>query len=92
MMFIFKAAKFVPVWTTILKLREIFVHQTLTEHAPCIQRLQNYTLFKQNVHPGDFENKRLPSHGSDSCLSLKEVYREGKGQESLAQKLLNDMT
>ena len=77
MMYNFKAAKFVPVWTTILKLREIFVHQTLTEHAPGIQRLQNYTLFKQNVHAGDFENKHLPSHGSDSCLSLaclKKVY------------------
>ena len=32
-MFICKTAKFVPVWTTILKIRVIFVHQTLTEHA-----------------------------------------------------------
>ena len=28
-----QTAKFAPVWTTILKIREIFVHQTLTEHA-----------------------------------------------------------
>ena len=26
-------AKFAPVWTNILKIRAIFVHQTLTEHA-----------------------------------------------------------
>ena len=32
-MFIYKTAKFAPVWTTILKIRAIFVHQTLTEHA-----------------------------------------------------------
>ena len=32
-MFIYKTAKFTPVWTTILKIRAIFVHQTLTEHA-----------------------------------------------------------
>ena len=28
-----QTAKFAPVWTTILKIRAIFVHQTLTEHA-----------------------------------------------------------
>ena len=33
MMFIYKTVKFVPVWTTTLKILEIFVHQTLTEHA-----------------------------------------------------------
>ena len=33
MMFICETAKFAPVWTTILKIRAIFVHQTLTEHA-----------------------------------------------------------
>ena len=33
MMFICKTAKFAPAWTTILKIRAIFVHQTLTEHA-----------------------------------------------------------
>ena len=32
-MFIYKTAKFAPVWTTVLKIRAIFVHQTLTEHA-----------------------------------------------------------
>ena len=35
-MFIYKTAKFAPVWTTILKMRAIFVHQTLTEHALCV--------------------------------------------------------
>ena len=34
-MLIYKAAKFAPVWTTILKIRAIFVHQTLTEHTLC---------------------------------------------------------
>ena len=34
MMFIYNAAKFAPVWTAILKIRAIFVHQTLlTEQA-----------------------------------------------------------
>ena len=33
MMFVYKTAKFAPVWTTILKIRAIFVRQTLTEHA-----------------------------------------------------------
>ena len=32
MMFIYKTAKFASVWTTILKIQTIFVHQTLTEH------------------------------------------------------------
>ena len=32
-MFIYKTAKFALVWTTILKIRAIFVHQTLSEHA-----------------------------------------------------------
>ena len=31
--FIYNFAKFVPVWTNILKIRAIFVHQILTEHA-----------------------------------------------------------
>ena len=33
MMFIYKTAEFAPVWTTFLKIRAVFVHQTLTEHA-----------------------------------------------------------
>ena len=33
MIFIYNTAKFAPVWTTILKIRAIFVHQTLTEHV-----------------------------------------------------------
>ena len=33
MMSIYKTAKFAPVWTIILKIQAIFVHQTLTEHA-----------------------------------------------------------
>ena len=32
-MFIYKTAKSTPVWTTSLKIRAIFAHQTLTEHA-----------------------------------------------------------
>ena len=35
MMFIYKT-KFAPVWTPILKIRAIFVHQSLTEHAICL--------------------------------------------------------
>ena len=34
-MFIYKTAKFAPVWTTILKILPIFVHKTLPEHALC---------------------------------------------------------
>ena len=30
-----QTVKFTPVWTTILKMRAIFVHQTLTERALC---------------------------------------------------------
>ena len=33
-MFIYKTAKLAPVWTIILKIPGIFVHQILTEHAP----------------------------------------------------------
>ena len=33
MVFIYKTAKFAPVWSDILKILAIFVHQTLTEHA-----------------------------------------------------------
>ena len=32
MIFIYKTVKFAPVWTTILKIRAISVHRTLTEH------------------------------------------------------------
>ena len=32
-MFIYETAKFAPVWTTTLKIRESFVQQTLAEHA-----------------------------------------------------------
>ena len=33
MVFSHKTAKFAPVWTIILKIRAVFVHQSLTEHA-----------------------------------------------------------
>ena len=33
MTFIYKTARFSPVWTGILKVRAVFGHQTLTEHA-----------------------------------------------------------
>ena len=36
MMFIYKTATFAPVWTIMFKICAIFVHQTLTEHAPSI--------------------------------------------------------
>ena len=32
-MFVYKTAKFAPVWTTIFKIHAIFVHETLNEHA-----------------------------------------------------------
>ena len=34
MMFFYKTAKFAPVWSTSLKIPEIFVQQSLTEYAP----------------------------------------------------------
>ena len=48
MMFIYKTAKFTPVWTTILKVRAIFVLQTLTEHA-----LLNKFLFLADLSHSD---------------------------------------
>ena len=33
MMFIYKTAKLAPVWTIILEIQAIFVHQTITEHT-----------------------------------------------------------
>ena len=44
MTFIYKTVNFPPVWTTILKIREIFVRQTLTEHALCEVTEYNYTV------------------------------------------------
>ena len=44
MMFIYKTAKFAPVWTTILKIRAVFVDQTSTEHAPSYLRPSNVWL------------------------------------------------
>ena len=47
-MFIYKTAKFSPVWCNILKLRAIFVHQTLTlfdmggHHAPPPQKKEMF--------------------------------------------------
>ena len=35
----YSTAKFAPVWTTILKIRAIFVHQTLTELALSLDKL-----------------------------------------------------
>ena len=40
-MFTYKTAKFAPVWTTILKIRAIFVHQTSTEHPLLVPENQN---------------------------------------------------
>ena len=37
-MFTYKTAKFVPVWPTVLKIRSIFVHQSLTERALTLSR------------------------------------------------------
>ena len=33
MIFVYKTAKFAPVWTILLKIGAVYVHQTLTEHA-----------------------------------------------------------
>ena len=41
-MFIYKTAKFAPVWTTTLKIRSILVHQTLTEYAICPKMKANF--------------------------------------------------
>ena len=41
MMFIYKPATFAQVWTTIPKIREIFEHGTLTEHALCLMLASN---------------------------------------------------
>ena len=44
-MLICKTAKFAPVWTSIIKIGAIFVHQTLTEHA----LLHFFTIFKTSI-------------------------------------------
>ena len=36
MVFIYKTAKFAPVWTTIFQIWVIFVHQTLTEYRKAL--------------------------------------------------------
>ena len=46
MTFIYRSATFAPIWTTILKIRTIFVHQTLTEHALYSGHFQNTTRIK----------------------------------------------
>ena len=43
MMFIYTTAKFVPVWTSILKIRAICVQQTLTKHALCQEPVHKIT-------------------------------------------------
>ena len=50
MMFIYKTAKFAPVWTTIPKIQAIFVHQTLTEHALLKSSIMQASR-KQNLDP-----------------------------------------
>ena len=49
MVFIYKTAKFTPVWTTIHKIRATFVHRTVTEHVLYLlqishSKLSNLTL------------------------------------------------
>ena len=48
MIFIYKTTKFAPVWSTILKIRAIFVHQTVAEHA--LYGLINYKLLVSEEH------------------------------------------
>ena len=65
MMFIYKTAKCAPVWTTILKIREIFVHQTLTEHALSSQL--NLSFIGRVCHP---DLKNLSSRQQSNCLKI----------------------
>ena len=60
-MFIYETAKFAPVWTTTLKIRASFVHQTSAEHALYAKHdgYQNFrfsakaVIFKKLMLPGD---------------------------------------
>ena len=70
MMFIYKPDKFAPLWATILKIRAIFVHQTLTEHAfwhylsynghfyLWVQRITNAFFWTFTYHFGSFRRPR----------------------------------
>ena len=49
MMFVYKTAEFALVWTTILKIRAIFVHQTLTEQALYENRSEAVLLMVSNT-------------------------------------------
>ena len=81
-MFICKAARFAPVWTTILKIQVIFVHQTLTKHALSLQL--NLSFIGRVCHP-DFNN--LSSKQQSNCLKnainmtvdFKPIMREQRG-------------
>ena len=58
-MFIYKTAEFAPVWTTILKIQMIFVHQTLTEHALLMKsRCRIYIEFTGNK--GRYSKRLFP--------------------------------
>ena len=66
MLFIYKTAKFAPVRTTIPKLRAIFVHRALTEHA-----LHSCSDFSLNLSNVSFHFKIVQSEQLFRLLRLK---------------------
>ena len=63
-MFVHKTAKFAPVWTTILKIQAIFVHQT--EHA----LFEGWTCNLWNTFRGTWQMR--PFQGSAYKITDKE--------------------
>ena len=66
MMFIYKTDKFAPIWTTTLKIRTIFVHQTVTEHALC----------NKNTKESDMNTKESDMNTKESDMNTKEPVRQ----------------
>ena len=57
MVFSHKTAKFAPVWTIILKIRAVFVHQSLTEHALTLSQGGNFHVALEITLQPRMENK-----------------------------------
>ena len=92
MMFIYKTAKLIaPVWTTIFKIRAIFVHQPLTEHALLLLLLSGYQFHHQTSPPRD-KPRDTTQRGQNLPLGTIIVYNyplprdKRRSQKSHSQK------
>ena len=58
-MFIYKTAKFAPIWNTLLKVRAIFEHQTLTHNALSLKLIQFNFQVVVNESNAEFISEQL---------------------------------